>query len=608
MRSFVMVVLFAVFGTAQGRPNLLWISSEDNGPDLGCYGCPDADTPQLDALAAEGVLFTRCWSNAPVCSTARTTIITGMYPQRLGAEHHRSRSRIPDGIKLFPQLLREAGYWCSNHSKTDYNLSGTGKAWDESSNRAHWRGRAKGQPFFAVFNLGVSHESQTRKRPHEFVHDPAVVHIPPQHPDVPEVREAWAQYHDQLSEMDRQAGEILAQLDADGLAEDTIVFYWGDHGAGLPGFKRNPKNQGMHVPMIVRVPEKWRDLAGGIATGSSSDRLIAFVDLGATVLSLAGLPTPEWMDGRAFLGRHRGEAKTMLLGYRGRMDERDDLVRTLFDGRYVYVRNFMPWLPLGQHVDYMFETPMTVAWKSEFDAGRLNEVQSAFWRPRAQEELYDLESDPEEATDLAASEEHEAILSRMREQLRARLAELGDLSFVPESLMADLSPDGLPWLLTHGEAGFGPAKRWLDIAWRASLGDIAEEQSLATAARSDDPVARAWAFRGLAHLGAGIVAKHRERFTSALDDPQPAIRVIAAEALLRGADDPLARARLVELADRHTAGFFVALAAWNAIDRLDAKMAPSRTALLAIDAKVDDVPAPMRNYLPRIRAKALADI
>ena len=199
-------------------PNILWITSEDNGPALGAYGDNFADTPNLDALAALGMIYRNSWSNAPVCAPARTTIISGVYPPSLGAQHMRSMVPMPDGMKMYPQFLREAGYYCTNNSKEDYNLVKPGEVWDESSREAHWRNRHDStQPFFAIFNFTTTHESQIRSRPHEQKHDPAGVPIPAYHPDVPEVRQDWAQYYDKMTEMDTQAGEILQQLKEVGL-------------------------------------------------------------------------------------------------------------------------------------------------------------------------------------------------------------------------------------------------------------------------------------------------------------------------------------------------------------------------------------------------------
>jgi arylsulfatase A-like enzyme len=223
-------------------PNVLWISSEDHGPHMGCYGDEYATTPNVDALAARGLLYTRAWSNAPVCAPARTTIISGLYATSSGGEQMRSQVDLPAGFQMFPQYLREVGYYCTNNSKEDYNLNKPGKVWDESSKSAHWKNRSDDQPFFAVFNSTATHESKLRVRPHEAIHDPAGVRVPAYHPDTPEVRQDWAQYYDTITEADSRAGERLRELEDAGLSEDTIIFYWSDHGSGMPRNKRFAAN------------------------------------------------------------------------------------------------------------------------------------------------------------------------------------------------------------------------------------------------------------------------------------------------------------------------------------------------------------------------------
>ena len=242
------------------RPNILWLSSEDHGPHMGCYGDQFASTPNVDALAARGVTYTRVWSNAPVCAPARTTLISGMYAPSTGSEHMRSMVPYPTDKQMFPQILRASGYYCSNDVKEDYNLLKPGQVWNESSRQAHWKKRAAGQPFFAVFNSTKSHESKIRTRPHKAVHDPANVRIPAYLPDTPEVRQDWAQYYDAVSQADADAGARLRELDDAGLAEDTIVFYFADHGSGMPRNKRWPYNSGLHVPLVVYIPDKFTKL------------------------------------------------------------------------------------------------------------------------------------------------------------------------------------------------------------------------------------------------------------------------------------------------------------------------------------------------------------
>ena len=349
---------------AADRPNILWISSEDHGPHMGCYGDTYATTPNVDKLAAKGMLYSHVWSCAPVCAPARTTLISGMFPPSTGGEQMRSLVPFPAGKKMYPQLLREAGYYCSNNSKEDYNLAKPGEVWTESSGKAHWKNRPTGQPFFAIFNDEHSHESKIRTRPHTAIHDPAKVRVPAYHPDTPEVRQDWAQYYDIVSEVDAVAGGRLKELEDAGLTEDTIVFYWADHGSGMPRNKRWPCNSGLQVPLVVYIPEKFKELRPPeYKAGGKSDRLVSFVDFAPTMCSLVGVKPPEWMQGHAFLGKFIEAPQPFIYGFRGRMDERYDLVRSATDGRYVYLRNYMPHVSQGQHVDYQFQTPTTAVWR-----------------------------------------------------------------------------------------------------------------------------------------------------------------------------------------------------------------------------------------------------
>src|SRR6185436_1973247 len=273
-----------VRGAAPARPNILWITCEDIGPHLHACGDDYSVTPNLDKLCRRGSIYMNAWSNAPVCAPARTTIISGLYPTSTGSEHMRSMTVMPAGWKMFPGYLREAGYYCSNNVKEDYNLEKPPGTWDESSARAHWRKRASGQPFFSVFNLTITHESQIRTRPHSLVHDPAKVRLPAYHPDTIEVRQDWAQYYDNITTMDGQGGRVLAELEKDGLADDTIVFFFGDHGSGMPRSKRWPFNSGLNVSIIVHIPEKFRHLAPSeYAVGAKNNRLVGFIDLAPTM-------------------------------------------------------------------------------------------------------------------------------------------------------------------------------------------------------------------------------------------------------------------------------------------------------------------------------------
>jgi N-sulfoglucosamine sulfohydrolase len=287
-------------------PNILWITSEDNSRLLGCYGDDFATTPHLDQLASEGFLYTHAYANTPVCAPARNTIITGVHACSNGNEQMRSTYLKSEKVRFYTEFLQSQGYYCTNNSKTDYNTRPVDlkTMWDESSRNAHYKNRAQGQPFFAIFNLTVSHESSIHKSiPNdELRHRPEDVSLPPYHPDTPEMRHDWAQYYDKVEDMDTQVGALLRELEEAGLAENTIVFYYSDHGGVLGRSKRYLFETGTHVPMIVRIPEKYKHLYPAETPGSKVDRLVSFVDLAPTLLSLIGLEAPEYMQGNAFLG------------------------------------------------------------------------------------------------------------------------------------------------------------------------------------------------------------------------------------------------------------------------------------------------------------------
>ncbi len=588
---------------ASPRPNILWISSEDNGPHLGAYGDPVATTPELDRLAARGLRFTRAFANAPVCAPSRTAIITGILPTTTGGMHMRSEVPLPPQVRMFPSLLREAGYYTANNSKEDYNHPHTGVVWDESSPRAHWRGRAPGQPFFAVFNLTITHESQVRARPHTPVHDAANVRVPAYHPDTPEVRRDWAQYHDKMTEMDRRAGEILRELEADGLADTTIVVYWGDHGVGLPRGKRWLYPEGLRVPLVVHVPDRFRDLApAGYAPGAASDQLVTLMDLGPSMLSLAGVVPPPSMQGRAFMGATAAVPRTHAFAFRDRMDERYDMSRAVTDGAFLYIRNYMPHLPQGQYLAYMFETPTTQVWKARFDAGTLNAVQAAFWQPKPPEELYDLAADPDAVKNLVSVPAHAERLDDLRRALRTHLLASRDLGFLPEGDMRARSASRTPYEV--GQDRQLPLPRIIETADRATSGAPGDRGWLLSRLDADDPAVRYWAVLGVALRGPSAVAAAREALRDRLRDPAPAPRIAAAEALARhGTDDDRQTALDVLLADadvrRH--GHHAAMRALNAIELLGPIAAPVRDAALAVPDAGEDVVAREREYISRLK-------
>jgi uncharacterized sulfatase len=593
------------------RPNVLWVTCEDIGPHLGCYGDRYADTPNLDRLAAGSLRYLHCWSNAPVCAPARTAIISGLYPTSTGAEHMRSMVPLPAGMRMYPQLLREAGYYCTNNSKEDYNLEQPGKVWDDSSAKAHWKNRKPGQPFFAVFNLLISHESQIRTRPHTLVHDPAKAPLPPYHPDTPEVRHDWAQYYDNITEMDRQAGQRLKELEDAGLTDDTIVFFYSDHGSGMPRSKRWPYDSGLHVPLLVHIPEKYRHLAPkDYAPGGTTDRLVSFVDLAPSLLSLLGIRPPEAMQGRAFLGKYEAPARETLHGFRGRMDERYDLVRSVRDRRYVYVRNYMPHRIYGQHVDYMFQTPTTQVWKRLYDEGKLKPPQTYFWETKPPEELYDLQDDPDEVHNLAASPEHQAVLKRLRQAQHEQALAVRDVGFLPEDEIHSRSTGSTPYEVGHDDGKY-PLRRILEAADLASSLRPDAVPRLREALRDGDSAVRWWGALGLLMRGKDAVGVARDDLRKALADEAPAVRIAAGEALGKyGSADDLKEALpvLLELAPLKKNGVYVSMEALNALDELGKKAAPGLAVLKEAGRGSEAVPQRMRNNVPLLVEHVVAEI
>jgi len=590
---------------SMSRPNILWITSEDNGPQLGCYGDSYATTPNIDRLAAKGMLYTNCWSNAPVCAPARTTIVSGMYPTSLAAQHMRSQVDLPSGVKLYPQVFRELGYYCTNNSKEDYNLN-TGKdLWNDSSNKAHWRKRKAGQPFFAVFNFTTSHESQIRKRPHVASHDASKVTVPPYHPDTPVVRQDWAQYYDKISEMDLEVGQVLEQLKQDGLEDSTIVFYYGDHGSGMPRSKRWLYQSGLRVPMIVHVPARYQELAGKeYTTKSKSDRLVSFVDLVPTVLSLIGERPTENLQGHAFLGKYTADAPKYIYGFRDRMDERIDMSRAVRDDRYMYIRNFHPERPQGAYLDYMFQTPTTRVWKRMFDEGKLNAEQSVFWKSKAPEELYDLKDDPYQIRNLASEPDKEETLERLRGAVKSWMIDVRDLGLVPEGEVFERAGRDAPYTFGHNAKLFPISSIYeaADIATRASDGDLTK--LLANRVASDS-AARYWTACGMLYRAQEGI--QRDEIVKAArgmaTDPSAYVRCVSNEIAARfgtETDRVVAIQALFKLAHAKETNTFVALAALNSLLSCELTVAEIGDKAKTLPEKVTGLKDRYDSYLPRL--------
>ena len=425
--------------SSAGRPNILWISTEDISPDLGCYGDDYAVTPNIDAFAAQGTRFEKAFSHMGVCAPARSGIITGCYPTSIGTNHMRCKGVPPPEVRCFTEYLRAAGYYCTNRSKTDYQFDSPDTAWDICGKGDDWNGRAPGQPFFSVINYTGTHESKARSKEGTVLqHDPAKAMLPPYYPDTPTVRRDWAQYYDNITELDKDMAAVLKRLEDDGLAEDTIVWFWGDHGRGLPRAKRWIYDSGLHVPLIIRVPEKWRPHVSpghpaAFAEGTVNTDLVAFVDFAPTMLSLCTVPIPSHMEGRAFLGPQRAQPRETIFGARDRVDEAYDLIRCVRDKRYKYVRNFMRHLPRSLDIDYMNQMPTMQEMRRLYGQGKLTGPQLQYFEsPKPLEELYDTLRDPHEVNNLAGQPEHQETLNRLRMALFAWMSDIGDFGLLPE--------------------------------------------------------------------------------------------------------------------------------------------------------------------------------
>ena len=443
--SFALVtLLIASQGALPAKPpNILWLSIEDTGQQVEPYD-PYARTPNIARLAREGATFLRAYSHSPVCAPTRSGIITGMYPTAIGTHHMRSRMVPPPGVRAFPEYLRALGYYTTNNSKTDYNFPVPVTAWDDSSRTAHWRNRPDpDQPFFAVFNFGSSHEGSVRRQfaarggdRAAAIHDSARLPLPPYYPDTPKVREAWASYYDVVTITDRTIGEMLLELEEAGLADETLVVFWGDHGAGLARGKRWIYDSGLKVPLIMRWP-------GQIEPGTIRTDLVQFLDLAPTMVSVAGGDPPGHMHGRVIVGDDQGTEPEHLYHGRDRMDERYDMIRGVRDDRFLYVRNFESHRPWVQFMRTPSQGPVYQELGRLKRAGTLDALAAPFMEDtKPVEELYDVVADPHQVFNLAGDERFRGTLAALREELRSWMVSMDDKGLVPEpELYRRMFPD-----------------------------------------------------------------------------------------------------------------------------------------------------------------------
>lgn len=436
------------------RPNILWISTEDFSPHLGCYGDEIARTPHLDRLASQGMRYTNVFTTAAISAPCRAGIITGMYQTSIGCMHMRTTSYRrsvdnpvrftavpPHYVKAFTEYLRAAGYYCTNNSKTDYQFATDpvpASIWDECSKKAHYKNRPdKNQPFFAVFNYLGTHESQNWDISNVET-DPSVVKVPPFYPDTEIIRRNLAKMYDNTARMDSFAGKLLEELELEGLAGNTIVFFWGDHGDGLPRAKRWLYDSGLKIPLLIRWPDH-------IDEGALNNRMISSIDFGPTLLSLAGVPIPAHMQGRAFLGEQSAPAREYVYAARDRVDESYDMIRSVRSSKYLYIRNYYPNEPFPIWIPYLNKMPIMQEVMRLDAEGKLNGVQKQWMADsRPPEELYDVKRDPLQLTNLAAERKYKKVLEQMRCEHENWTRSTGDLGHMNEPEMIDqMWPGGI---------------------------------------------------------------------------------------------------------------------------------------------------------------------
>ena len=500
-------------------PNILWITVEDMSPTLGCYGDKFARTPTLDQFARESVLYTNAFAASPVCSPSRSTLITGIYNSSMGTNQMRSSNHIPSGVKGFPSYLRSVGYHTTNNVKTDYNCAEaerlTTESWIESSPQAHWRSRKEGQPFFAIFNDMTTHQSRSMVWPYaafrkhiqyrlssEEISEPGKTPIPPYYPDTEIVRRTMARYYDCVAVMDKNVHRILTELEDDGLADDTIVFFYSDHGSGMPRHKRLLHDSGMRVPLMIRFPEKYRHLAPA-EPGSSIDRLVSFVDFPATILNLTGQPIPDYMQGIPFLGPDSETERDYIYGTRDRVDEVFEMARSIRDKRYLYIRNYMPHLSYNQPSVFsdLGEIRQEITRLAASDLGSLTKEQQAYAGPtKPIEELYDCQADSWNARNLLEDDltaEQSEALDRLRNAFQTTRMEIQDVGVFPESTMRRLVTDEEAPIrdIMLGKTNHTPD---LKSAWKAAdLVGAGDRKSLLANLSSSDAEDRYWSIIGM---------------------------------------------------------------------------------------------------------------
>ena len=506
-KLFILALIIINTALASSSPNILWITSEDNSIEwISCYGSKNAKTPHIDQLAKEGFRYLYCFDNGAVCAPTRSSWITGMHSISNGTQPMRSGFEIPESISFYNELLQKAGYFTSNCSKTDYNLRGPkGRNpkdfWNYSGGdyAGTWKKRKDGQPFFTVYNIRESHESRAFGDHNDESIDPEKMILAPYHPDLPEMRNTYAKYASAVSKMDKLVGQAIENLKKDNLYEDTILVYNSDHGGVLARSKRFLYSSGIHCPLIVRIPEKWKHLyPKGKEPGSTIDRIVSFIDMPKTWVSLTGAEMTDNFQGRIFLGPDTEPEPQYHFSWRSRADERFDCVRVMRDEQFAYHKNYAPFAPNGQYLAYMHKMKATGAWERHHQAGKTNSVTGRFFEPRPSEEFYDNFKDFHNIDNQIDDPLHQAKIKELKKELRRQQLKYFDCGLMPEEMRARIIKENKTTVYAFvRDPALYPLAKYLDYSDLALSRKKANLKTLSKGLTNKDPVIRYWSVVGL---------------------------------------------------------------------------------------------------------------
>lgn len=538
----MLVMNSVAFG--QQKPNILWITIEDSSPQFfGCYGNQNARTPVIDKLAEEGIRFTNAFSTGTVCSPSRSTIITGVRTFKMGTGNHRSNYPIPGFIHGFPYYMQQLEYYVTNNNKTDYNVgnvnSFTDEAWNESSGKAGWWGRKPGQPFFAVFNFMDSHQSRTMTMSYDWYRENVWdklsgserigdndFEMPPIYRDSPEMRKHFARVYNSIKLTDNRIGELLEKLEKDNLRDSTIIFFYADHGEGEPRGKTNGINYGYRVPFVMWFPEMYKHLSPWGTSGVVSDELVDFEDLAPTLINIAGGQIPDYLKGRILIGNNRSKPASHLILSADRSDNGIDMVRSITDGKYMYSRNFMPFMPELRYIRYMEISEIKQQMRSDLERNLLDPLQKSMFEDRPAEFLFDIENDIWETRNLADDPKYKQVLEKMRKQLDAEILESRDIMFLPEYEIGKISETGTAYEFRLDDKKYPLKEIYAAASLSGKRGSLIAAQQIQLL-KSDNKIIRYWAIIGLRSQHPDVLELYRGEIEKAMEDSYSPVAVTA---------------------------------------------------------------------------------